>query len=576
MTKQLSVSIGQYSNKGRKQINQDFHGVVIPEGSALPSKGIAIALADGISSSEVSQFASESAVKGFLHDYYCTSDAWSVKTSAQKVLYATNSWLYAQTRQSRFRYEKDKGYVCTFSALILKSTTAYIFHAGDTRIYQLHNNSLEQLTEDHRLWIDHHTSYLNRALGVNPQLEIDYRSLPLQEGDVFLLSTDGVHEYWDNSHIVQLVRDHSQHLDLAARLIVEHALEQGSEDNLSLQIVRVDQLPCHNADEVYQQLTQRPFPPELAPRLEFDGYTILREIYISSRSHVFLAEDNQSKEPLIIKTPSVEQRSDTNYLERFLMEEWVARRINSVHVLKSCDPSRKRNYLYIATEYIEGQTLAQWMIDNPKPDVETVRDIVEQAAKGIQAFHRLEMLHQDLRPNNIMIDRNGTVKIIDFGSTRVAGVMEINTPLQRHEILGVAQYTAPEYFLGEGGSTRSDQFSLAVICYQMLSGRLPYGTEVAKSRTKATQRKLRYQSVLSEDREIPAWIDATLRKATHLDPYKRYDELSEFVFDLRHPNRDFIKQAQAPLMERNPVAFWQGVSLALTIGILILLFHNHL
>ena len=80
------------------------------------------------------------------------------------------------------------------------------------------------------------------------------------------------------------------------------------------------------------------------------------------------------------------------------------------------------------TEFIEGQTLKQWMIDNPKPDLETVRGIVEQIAKGLRAFHRKEMLHQDLRPDNIMIDKTGTAKIIDFGSTKITGVAEAAPP----------------------------------------------------------------------------------------------------------------------------------------------------
>src|SRR5690606_22261785 len=100
----------------------------------------------------------------------------------------------------------------------------------------------------------------------------------------------------------------------------------------------------------------------------------------------------------------------------FLLEEWIARRLNSAHVLKPCTQIRKRNFFYIATEYIEGKTLTQWMIDNPAPKLEVVRDIIEQISKGLRAFHRLEMLHQDLRPANIMVDNTGTVKIIDFGS----------------------------------------------------------------------------------------------------------------------------------------------------------------
>ena len=131
-----------------------------PEEPQLSAKGIAIALADGISSSNVSQVASQSAVRVFLEDYYCTSPAWSVKKSAQQVLMAMNSWLYAQTQQSQYRYEKDRGYVCTLSALVLKSTTAHLFHAGDARIYRLRDGALEQLTHDHRVHVSSEQSYL--------------------------------------------------------------------------------------------------------------------------------------------------------------------------------------------------------------------------------------------------------------------------------------------------------------------------------------------------------------------------------------------------------------------------------
>ena len=153
MPRKLTISVGQYSDKGRKKTNQDFHGILIPDEPLLGMKGIAVALADGISSSDVSQIASESSVKSFLTDYYCTSEAWSVKTSAQRVLAATNSWLNSQTRQSQYLYDKDKGYVCTLSAMVIKSTTAHLFHVGDSRIYRVVGNALEQLTEDHRIVI---------------------------------------------------------------------------------------------------------------------------------------------------------------------------------------------------------------------------------------------------------------------------------------------------------------------------------------------------------------------------------------------------------------------------------------
>jgi len=575
MSRELRISVGQHSDKGRKESNQDFHGALIPKEPLLGMKGIAVVLADGISSSDVSHVASESAVKSFLTDYYCTPESWSVKTSAHRVLAATNSWLHSQTRRSHYSYDQDKGYVCTFSAMVLKSTTAHIFHVGDCRIYRVAGQALEQLTEDHRIFVSSEQSYLGRALGINPQIEIDYRTIQIEKGDVFLLATDGVYEYVAARTIAAAITDGADDLDAAARAIVEKAFQQGSSDNLTVQIVRIDELPHGAANEIFGPASELPPPPLLEARMIFDGYRIVRELHGSSRSHIYLAVDTETDALVTIKIPSIDLRGDAAYLRRFMMEEWVARRLDSPYVLKPCLRSRKANFLYVVMEFIDGQTLTQWMIDHPRPDLETVRGIVEQIAKGLRAFHRMEMLHQDIRPDNIMIDKTGTVKIIDFGATKVHGVVEASPPSNHNDILGTAQYTAPEYFVGEGGSSRSDLFALGVITYQMLTGRLPYGAQIAKARTKSQQRKLRYSSAIDSNREIPTWIDGALKKAVHPDPDKRYEDLSEFEFDLRHPNAGYLNAAPVPLLERNPLLFWQCLSLLLACLVVALLVLRH-
>nr|WP_295711729.1 bifunctional protein-serine/threonine kinase/phosphatase [uncultured Halomonas sp.] len=568
----LTISLGQHSDKGRKPSNQDFYGAYLPNESLRATKGIAIALADGISSSEVSREASEAAVGGFLTDYYATPATWAVKTSAQRVLQATNAWLYAQTRQSQYRYDLDRGYVCTLSAMVIKSTTAHLFHVGDSRIYQLAGNSLEPLTEDHRFWSSREVSHLSRAMGASQHLELDYRSLSISAGDVFVLTTDGVHDWLTAANMGAIIHAHWGDLDAAAEALITAAIESGSDDNLTVQIVRIDSLPAGDADELYAALSALPQPPELRAGSELDGYRIVRQLHASSRSHVFLAEEIASGEPVALKTLSTELSQDPASIERFVREEWIARRLDNVNVLKAPSQERPRHYLYTVLAYIEGQTLTQWMHDHPNADLATVRPIIEQIAKGLRAFHRLEMLHQDLRPDNVMIDNHGTVKLIDFGAAKVAGIAEAaSDDRYSHDILGTAQYTAPEYFLGEGGSPRADQYSLAVITYQMLTGTLPYGTEVAKTRTRAAQHKLAYQSALSENRELPVWVDEVLKKALHPSPHKRYPALSEFMFELRAPSTDMLKRAQLPLLERDPVLFWKGVSLVLAIVVIALL-----
>ncbi|MCB1617192.1 MAG: bifunctional protein-serine/threonine kinase/phosphatase [Pseudomonadales bacterium] len=571
MSSQLRISAGQYSSAGRKPVNQDFHGLCIPREPLLSAKGIAVALADGISSSEAGQIASEAAVKSFLADYYCTTEAWSVKRSAQRVLAATNAWLHAHTQRGQGRFDKERGHVCTFSALVLRSTTAHLFHVGDTRIHRLHGQALEQLTTDHRVVVAPDESYLSRALGIWQQIDLDYQALPLEVGDTFVLTSDGVHEQMDGAFVAATVARLHDDLDLAARTIVEEALRRGSGDNLTVQIVRVDALPDPEAAELPQLAAGLRPPPLPEPGALLDGYRIVRELHASHRSHLYLVQDEESGERLVMKVPSIDMREDAAYLERFLLEEWVARRLHSPHVLRAAAQRRQRSALYVTLEYLEGQTLAQWMADHPTPDLETVRGMVEQIARGLQAFHRMEMVHQDLRPENVMIDREGTLKIIDFGATRVASVMELLPEQRQHEMLGTLQYSAPEYLLAEGASNRADLFSLGVIAYQMLSGRLPYGIQVARLRRHAELRKLRYVPLYELDRRIPLWVDGALRKAVHPDPRQRYEEVSEFVWDLRHPNPAFLGRHRPPLIERNPLAFWKGVSLLLLVLLLVLL-----
>ncbi|WP_250658221.1 bifunctional protein-serine/threonine kinase/phosphatase [Alkalimarinus coralli] len=571
MKEKLKVSLGQCSDRGRKSENQDNHGARLPNDSLLALKGVAIAMSDGISSSDVSHIASETAVNAFLEDYYCTSEAWSVKTSAERVLKATNSWLNSQSLKDSSRYDRDKGYVCTFSAVILKNLTAHIFHVGDSRVYRLNENGLEQLTHDHRLWETEEKSYLSRAMGMAAQCEFDYQALPLQNNDIYIICTDGVYEFVKTQQIVETVRHYNDDLNKAARTIAEHAYNQGSEDNLTIQIVKIESLPTDVHNDIKKTAEALNLPPALTAGVEFDGYEVLRQIHTSSRSLVYLAQDKVSKKNVVLKIPTSNSHDDKRYIESFLLEEWIARRLSSAHVLKAKRPDRERQYIYTVFEFIEGQTLAQWAIDNPKPSLETVRGIVEQIAKGLHAFHRMEMLHQDLRPENIMIDTEGTVKIIDFGSVSVAGLVETEVQQPLTYLKGTALYSAPEYFLGCSGTVKSELFSLGVITYFLLSGRYPYDTDVAKAKTRAAQKKLWYRTIINDEVEIPIWVDDAIHRAVHPFPENRYEEVFEFIHDLKKPNRRFIEKTRPPLIQRNPVRVWQGISAILAMIVVYLI-----
>ncbi len=559
MAKALKISIGRFSDKGIKADNEDFYGAVLPREPQLTIKGAIVAIADGMSGSEAGKEASHCCIVSFLEDYYSTPDSWSVVKAGQKILTATNSWLHSQ---GQARYSSVKGMVSTLSVLVLKSNTAHIFHVGDSRIYLLRQNRLEQLTRDHRLWVSHNKSYLNRAMGIEPHLEVDYKNLALEPGDRFLLSTDGLHDFIDDKTLKEQLAD-GDDLDAIAANLVQVALNNHSDDNVSCQLVHIDSLPLLHEDEVLRQQANLPFPPPLEPGMLLDGYRIDAELHASKRTQIYRAFDTVHQRPVILKTPSVLYNDDTHYIEHFLHEEWAGKRIHHDHVLKVLESDRNKSCLYYVTEFIDGLTLRDWIKQNPKPDIKRVRGLVEQIGKGLRAFHRMEMLHQDLKPENIMITTQGTVKIIDFGSVKIAGIAEI-TPLEHgvpENILGTLNYTAPEYHLGQRGSVKSDLFSLGVICYEMLNGNLPFGNMPEKPNRNNLER-LNYIPSIRHNDMVPIWIDGALKKATHIVPQFRYDEISEFIHDLSTPNAQFLKaQDKIPLIERNPLIFWKCTAL---------------
>lgn len=563
----LSVSIGQASSAGQKSRNQDFHGALVPDERALSFKGITVALADGISTSEVSSIASQTIVKSLLTDYYSTPDAWTVKTSVSRVISAANAWLYAQNGFAGL-YDVDHGHVCTLAAVVFKAHTAHLFHVGDSRIWRLSGQSLEPLTADHHVSLGAGEIVLSKAIGAASHVEIDYMCEPIALGDVFVLTTDGVHEHWHSRAVADVILE-SPTLEAAAQKILDDALAAGSSDNLTVQIVRIEALP--NGDQTQFDMAAKtlPIPPLPREGAVIDGLTILRQLHANHRSHIYLAKTIDG-EKVALKIPASDLKDDADGLRRFLMEDWIARRIDNAHVLGAPALIGPRSGLYVVTDFIEGQTLHQWMQDNPKPSFEQVRDILEQVIRGLRAFHRREMLHQDLRPENIMIDTDGVVKIIDFGATYVAGVQEAAPLREEDGILGTLQYTAPEYFCGAPVSWRSDLFSLGVIAYEMLTGTLPYGTQVGKVRNTRDQLRLRYRNARDDAHPMPAWLDDALAKAVNPDPARRHDALSEFGANLRAPSVSYSARRHVPLAERNPERFWKTLCGVLALLSLIL------
>lgn len=558
-TSELQLRYSTVCEAGIKPANEDAVAVELPgDPHLLTYKGACFTLADGVSTAEAGQQASERAVSRFCREYSQTPDSWSVAYSAQQLLATINNELYELSHQ--FVHEQ-KGYLTTFTALVLKSQTAHFFHIGDSRLYHWRDGVLVQLSQDHTTVLSEQRQFLGRALGMDAHVELQQGSISVRVGDRFLLCSDGLSDYISVDQLQQAVSTATDFI-VATQQLKQQALAQGSDDNISLILVEITALPEQSLDDLNQCLTRLPFPPALSPGMKLDGYKVLSELFASSRSHLYLVLDEASGAQLVLKCPSLNYDDDALYIDRFIREEWIGLRIASDYVVQVVRQNRPRSFLYYLMEYLPGQSLEQWFERQPKPLKPALAiKLVKQIAEGLKAFHRMGAIHQDVKPGNIIYLDDGSLKIVDFGSVFVAGLAEIYSPLQHEAALGTAAYSDPHYLLGHNSGVQGDIYALATIAYELFSGgHLPYGNAVEECRTAADYDKLRYRSSHKFNPVIPTWFDRALQKGVSLDLSERYQSINQLLTDLQQPNPEFLHEEVKQQHKTNPLLFWQLLS----------------
>jgi len=557
MSQKLEIQAAGQSQTGIKVLNEDAVGVRIPDDAyLLENKGVVLLVSDGVSSAEAGREASQTAAEKFQEEYFQTPDTWSVAKSGEQILSTINLKLF---RKSHEFSSDTKGYLATFSALVIKGRTAHFFHVGDSRIYLMRAGVLTQYTTDHVASLGQDRYFLARAIGMDNRLNIDYGRIPLEPGDRLLLSSDGVHDFIPQQNLQALLAEDNSVEAIAANLI-QTALENGSDDNVSAVVAEIIALPYESLDDYSAKLTRLPFPPALSKGMKLDGYEVLRELFASSRSQLYLVRDMESGEVLAMKTPSPNYEEDTTYIDQFIQEEWIGIRIQHPNVVKIIRQNRSRSFLYYLMEYIEGVSLAQWIESNKPPSPKRVIHLVKQIAEGLKAFHENEAIHQDLKPGNVIVTPDDRAIVLDFGSVFVAGLAECIRPIKLEGVLGTAGYSDPLYLRGHNPGIQGDVYSLATICYEMFTHHLPYGEQIENCRSAFDYDQLRYIPASRYNPIVPEWFDGALKKGTEFELDSRYRTIDDFMQDLLHPNPEFLRDD--PVVEKNAstLVFWKLLS----------------
>lgn len=566
----LKLRVGGYSSAGHRPANQDAFAVKQPRNqSDCAHKGVVACIADGVSCSKYGQQASHTAVTQFIDEYYATPPTWGVRQSVSKVLSALNQWFYHHDRQGEVAHN---GMVTTFCAVVIKSNTAHIMHVGDSRVSLYRKGKLVSLTQDHRRRQLGSQYFLTRALGMDSHVEVDYQQLRIETGDRLILTTDGVHEWVNTTALAEQLRLPSSTLEQQARSLVELALARGSQDNATCLVVEVDALPEMGLDEMVGELVRRIIPPVLEVGNRLDQYEIVRVLYSGPRSHVYLAESAFDERQYVLKVPSLNFAEDYHYLQGFVREGWVGEQLTHPRLMKIHPFSHSSSFLYHVCDWVDGITLRQWMNDNPCPELEQVRRIGGEIIKAVRVLQRHGIVHRDLKPENLMLDRQGHIVIIDFGTAQAKSFMDAPQIIDEPVPVGDIKYMAPEHLDGDEVDTGSDMFSIAVILYEMLSGRYPYmmKSPSVRYRRNRLRNAITYQPLSQYRADLPIWLDLVLHKACHQNREQRFQALSEFSLALYYPSESLLKQAkQLPLKQKSPIVFWKLLSFALLVVVIL-------
>jgi serine/threonine protein kinase/serine/threonine protein phosphatase PrpC len=559
------VRSGFCSERGGRTVNEDFAAVADKRSSRF---GVVAAIADGVGGTKGGRIAAELAVRAFIDGCLGNTRRLLPKDSSARSLEAINRWVYSIGR----RDPDLQGMACTLTALICKGRQIHVVHVGDTRLYRLRGDQLQQLTADHTLGLGEFTS-LSRAVGADDELRIDYIALPNEQHDRYLLCTDGVHGALSDAALRQiLVRRAAP--DKTAREIVAQAIAARVRDNATALIIDVVELPPSEFSEVEGALLGKAIGALPDTGSIVDGFRIDERLSDSRYVRVFRATDLVDGRQVVMKFPKPLEGADRPMRDAFLREMWIASRVRSPfvgEVIQLADD--RRTQLYLAMPFYDGETLENRLKRRPMLSLTAGLDIALKIARGLVAMHRACVIHRDIKPENVILclptpGQPTTVKIVDFGVARLKTAQEIGVATEP----GTPSYMAPELFRRLQASEASDQFALGVTIYHLFTGRFPYG-EIEPF----THPKFRSPSPLANYRpDLPAWLDKAISRAISANPTERYQDVLELIFELEQgaDRASPIDVARTPLYHRNPLLFWKVTSALLVVLLAISLFLN--
>lgn len=551
----LAVAAGFASLTGPRPENQDFGGVHIGTALERTRHGIVAALADGVSGGRAGRAAAELAVRALIEGFYSVPETLGPARAMHAALAAYNRWLHAQSRG-----ETMLGCATTFTALALRGRRASLVHVGDSRAWRYTGGRLTCLTTDHVRPEPDLRHVLVRAIGIEPELRLDHAELELAEHDRLLLTTDGVHGALSERRIAAILAENAS-AEATAERLAEAALAAGGRDNASVLVLDVVRLPAPDHDGILAGIAALPFVEAPRPGGSIDGFRVERVLSSGRHAMLLVATDSEDGSAVVLKFPRREVLSERALRLAFARELLLGQRDLGPFVL-SARPLRpeRQSALYGVQPLVEGETMAARL----ERGLSGLRDAIPAAinlTRAVAALHRLDVVHRDIKPDNVILTTDGGLRLIDLGVARLPRVEDFRPD----EIPGTPGFMAPEQFAGNAGDALTDQFALGVTLYRWFTGKWPYGDQEAFQRP-------RFGRALAPSRhrpEIPSWLDDAILTAIEPDPAARFGDVIELLRKLEGGGmREVGPRRSLPLAARHPERFWQVTSAVLAAALI--------
>ena len=472
-----------------REINEDYLDFWESEDPLVrEQKGSVALLADGVGGLDRGEVASRMAVEEALQIFRNTPASADPAETLRR-MFATAC---TKIHDSALAAKAGRSMATTLVASIFRDRFAYIANVGDTRAYLIRQKRIFQLSKDHvatalpvklglmlerQAMASRQRSELTRSVGIEPFCQPDFVVEPLQHGDFILHCTDGLHACVLNEEICEIVS--GNHPYDACKQLVALAEKRGGEDNISLQLLEVrdwervvNPTPARNPSRQNPAAKPVAVSPagELSPGMTLDGRFDLTDLVArSNMASIFRANDRQTGDAVAIKVPLMALESDVASFERFQREEEIGTRLNHPGVLKVVKVDTPKSRPYLVMEFLDGETLAKILErQKPLPEAEAVR-YASRICDALDYLHKNGITHRDLKPQNIMVCRDGSLRLFDFGIARVDQARRLTfagfTPT-----MGTPDYMAPEQVKGRRGDHRTDIYSLGAILYEMTTG----------------------------------------------------------------------------------------------------------